>query len=120
MLEGCDESVPVQLDSANPVQELRAEGLATCNNSIDQVFANAQVLARGLQIGLTRDDGVQVPGVANPIQFSGTAIEYLAPRGLFHLSDPATSWEVDTGRVYGFTIGFVDAVGASTTASSLS
>ena len=45
-------------------------------NSIDQVFANAQVLARGLQIGLTRDDGVQVPGVANPIQFSGTAIEY--------------------------------------------
>ena len=35
-------------------------------NTIDQVFANAQVLARGLQIGLTRDDGVQVPGVANP------------------------------------------------------
>ena len=38
-------------------------------NTIDQVFANPQVLARGLQIGLTRDDGVQVPGVANPIQF---------------------------------------------------
>jgi crotonobetainyl-CoA:carnitine CoA-transferase CaiB-like acyl-CoA transferase len=45
-------------------------------NTIDQVFANAQVLARGLQIGLTRDDGVQVPGVANPIQFSGTPIAY--------------------------------------------
>ena len=45
-------------------------------NSIDQVFANEQVLARGLQIGLTRDDGVQVPGVANPIQFSATPIEY--------------------------------------------
>ncbi|MGQ0483901.1 MAG: CaiB/BaiF CoA transferase family protein [Hyphomicrobiales bacterium] len=45
-------------------------------NTIDQVFANEQVLARGLQIGLTRDDGVQVPGVANPIQFSGTPIEY--------------------------------------------
>jgi len=45
-------------------------------NTIDQVFANPQVLARGLQIGLTRDDGVQIPGVANPIQFSGTPIEY--------------------------------------------
>jgi crotonobetainyl-CoA:carnitine CoA-transferase CaiB-like acyl-CoA transferase len=45
-------------------------------NTIDQVFANEQVLARGLQIGLTRDDGVQVPGVANPIVFSGTPIDY--------------------------------------------
>ena len=45
-------------------------------NTIDQVFANPQVLARGVQIGLTRDDGVQIPGVANPIQFSGTPIEY--------------------------------------------
>jgi crotonobetainyl-CoA:carnitine CoA-transferase CaiB-like acyl-CoA transferase len=45
-------------------------------NSIDQVFANGQVLARGLQIGLTRDDGVQVPGVANPVQFSVTPVEY--------------------------------------------
>ena len=45
-------------------------------NSLDQVFASEQVLARGLQIGLTRDDGVQVPGVANPIQFSATPIEY--------------------------------------------
>ena len=34
------------------------------------------VLARGLQIGLTRKDGVQVPGVANPIVFSGTPVEY--------------------------------------------
>ena len=43
---------------------------------IDQVFANEQVLARGIQIGLTRDDGVRIPGVANPIVFSETAIEY--------------------------------------------
>ena len=51
-------------------------------NTIDQVFTNPQVLSRGLQIGLTRDDGVQVPGVANPIQFSATPIEYdkAAPR----------------------------------------
>ena len=45
-------------------------------NAIDQVFADPQVLARGLQIGLTREDGVQVPGVANPIQFSVTPIDY--------------------------------------------
>lgn len=51
-------------------------------NTIDEVFANEQVLARGLQIGLTRDDGVQIPGVANPVNFSGTPIEYgkSAPR----------------------------------------
>ena len=29
-----------------------------------------------MQIGLTRDDGVQVPGVANPIMFSATPIAY--------------------------------------------
>ena len=40
------------------------------------MFADPQVLARGLQIGLTREDGVQVPGVANPIVFSGTPVEY--------------------------------------------
>ena len=48
-------------------------------NSIDQVFANEQILARKMQIGLTRKDGVQVPGVANPIVFSQTPLEYLAP-----------------------------------------
>jgi crotonobetainyl-CoA:carnitine CoA-transferase CaiB-like acyl-CoA transferase len=46
-------------------------------NTIDQVFANPQVLARGLQIGMTREDGVQVPGVANPIVFSETPVEYV-------------------------------------------
>ena len=45
-------------------------------NSIDQVFADEQVKARGMQIGLTRDDGVEVPGVANPIVFSQTPIQY--------------------------------------------
>ncbi len=48
-------------------------------NTVDQMFANEQVLARGMQIGITRDDGVQVPGVANPIVFSQTPIEYSTP-----------------------------------------
>jgi crotonobetainyl-CoA:carnitine CoA-transferase CaiB-like acyl-CoA transferase len=45
-------------------------------NTIAQMFADPQVLSRGLQIGLTRDDGVQVPGVANPIRFSETPVDY--------------------------------------------
>jgi crotonobetainyl-CoA:carnitine CoA-transferase CaiB-like acyl-CoA transferase len=45
-------------------------------NTIDQVFAQEHVLARGMQIGLTREDGVQVPGVANPIVFSETPVQY--------------------------------------------
>ena len=48
-------------------------------NTLDQVFANPQVLARGLQIGLTRDDGLQVPGVANPVVFSETPNVYEKP-----------------------------------------
>ena len=45
-------------------------------NTIAQMFEDPQVLARGLQIGLTRDDGVQVPGLANPILMSETPVEY--------------------------------------------
>ena len=45
-------------------------------NTIAQMFEDPQVLARGLQIGLTRGDGVQIPGVANPIRFSETPVEY--------------------------------------------
>ena len=48
-------------------------------NTIEQAFADPQVLARGLQIGLTRDDGVQVPGVANPVVFSRTPVAYENP-----------------------------------------
>ncbi len=48
-------------------------------NTITQMFADPQVLARGLQIGLTSEDGVQIPGVANPIRFSETPVEYDKP-----------------------------------------
>jgi crotonobetainyl-CoA:carnitine CoA-transferase CaiB-like acyl-CoA transferase len=41
-------------------------------NSIDQVFDDPQVQARGLQHSLHRKDGVAVPTVANPIVFSQT------------------------------------------------
>jgi crotonobetainyl-CoA:carnitine CoA-transferase CaiB-like acyl-CoA transferase len=51
-------------------------------NSIDQVFADPQVQARGLSVAQTRDDGTRTPGVANPVKFSATPVEYAkaAPR----------------------------------------
>jgi crotonobetainyl-CoA:carnitine CoA-transferase CaiB-like acyl-CoA transferase len=45
-------------------------------NTIDQVFADPQVKARGLDVRLTREDGTQTPGVANPVRFSATPVEY--------------------------------------------
>jgi crotonobetainyl-CoA:carnitine CoA-transferase CaiB-like acyl-CoA transferase len=45
-------------------------------STLDQVFEDPQVKARGLEIELTRDDGTKIPGVANPLRFSQTPIEY--------------------------------------------
>jgi crotonobetainyl-CoA:carnitine CoA-transferase CaiB-like acyl-CoA transferase len=49
-------------------------------NTLDQVFANPQVKSRGSVMSLKRDDGVDIPGVANPIVFSQTPNQYsIAP-----------------------------------------
>jgi crotonobetainyl-CoA:carnitine CoA-transferase CaiB-like acyl-CoA transferase len=48
-------------------------------NTIDQVFENPQVKARGLQLNQSRGDGLQVPGVANPVVFSETPITSKTP-----------------------------------------
>jgi len=45
-------------------------------NSIEEVFSNPQVQARGLNISLARSDGVVTPGVANPIRLSATPVAY--------------------------------------------
>ena len=45
-------------------------------NRLDQVFADAQVKARGLSLDLTRPDGTVTPGVANPIRLSASPIEH--------------------------------------------
>jgi crotonobetainyl-CoA:carnitine CoA-transferase CaiB-like acyl-CoA transferase len=45
-------------------------------NTIDQVFADPHVKARGLEKSLQRDDCVMVPSVANPIVFSDTPNTY--------------------------------------------
>ncbi len=48
-------------------------------NTIDQVFADPHVKARGLELSLEREDGSSVPGVANPIVFSATPHETKNP-----------------------------------------
>jgi crotonobetainyl-CoA:carnitine CoA-transferase CaiB-like acyl-CoA transferase len=48
-------------------------------NTIDQVFADEQVKARGLRIDLERPDGTVVPGVANPIRLARSPVEYARP-----------------------------------------
>jgi crotonobetainyl-CoA:carnitine CoA-transferase CaiB-like acyl-CoA transferase len=45
-------------------------------NNIGEVFADPQILARGLKVEQSREDGVKVPGIANPILMSETPIEY--------------------------------------------
>ena len=45
-------------------------------SSIDEVFANPQVLARGLAIEQERPSGERIPGVANPIRLSETPVVY--------------------------------------------
>ncbi|WP_027856951.1 CaiB/BaiF CoA transferase family protein [Marinobacterium jannaschii] len=45
-------------------------------NNIEQVFADPQVRHRQMQISLPRDGGGEVPGVASPVKFSATPIDY--------------------------------------------
>ena len=49
-------------------------------NSLDRVFAEPQVIHRGMQIELERPDGARLPGVASPIHLSKTPASYrIAP-----------------------------------------
>jgi crotonobetainyl-CoA:carnitine CoA-transferase CaiB-like acyl-CoA transferase len=45
-------------------------------NTIDRVFANEQVQARGIELALTAKDGSKMPSVANPIRYSKSTIEF--------------------------------------------
>ncbi len=49
-------------------------------STIDEVFANPQVVARGMKVETVRPDGARIPGVASPIRYSETPITYdIAP-----------------------------------------
>ncbi|WEN14139.1 CaiB/BaiF CoA-transferase family protein [Rhodanobacter sp. AS-Z3] len=45
-------------------------------NTIDQVFDDPQIKARGMQIELPHPVAGSVPGVANPVRFSATPVQY--------------------------------------------
>ena len=72
--------------SADWLAELERAGVP-CGpiNDIEQLFADPQVKARGLQIAIpdpdraAGDDGSAKPGVASPIHFSETPIQYELP-----------------------------------------
>jgi len=48
-------------------------------NTIDQVFADPQILARGMLISMADTRGGEIPLVANPINYSRSTIDYTVP-----------------------------------------
>ncbi|UTW04258.1 CoA transferase [Amphritea atlantica] len=61
-------------------------------NSLDKVFDDPQVKHRQMQIDLPLPEGGNVPGVASPVKFSHTPIEYnAAPPTLGQHTDPILS-----------------------------
>ena len=57
--------------------ELEAHGVPCAPvNSLDQVFADPQVRARGMRFELPHASGCNVPLVANPLRLSETPVEY--------------------------------------------
>ena len=45
-------------------------------NTVPQTFADPQVIARGMQLELEHEVSGTVPGIANPLKFSETELEY--------------------------------------------
>ncbi len=63
--------------SAYWLQHLPTQGVPACPvNTIDKVFDEPQIKHRGIKIELDHTSGVKTPGLANPIQFSKTKIDY--------------------------------------------
>ena len=48
-------------------------------NSIAEMFADPQIVARGLKLDLEAEDGTVIPGVRNPIVLSETPLRYARP-----------------------------------------
>ncbi len=63
--------------SAHWLKELPANNVPACPiNNIAEVFQDPQIVARGVKIELDHPTAGKVPGVANPLKFSKTEIEY--------------------------------------------
>jgi len=76
-IPGASYSLDVQTSTGEWIALLEAAAVP-CGpiNRIDEVFADPQVIARRIQIALSRPDGAVTPGVANPIRLSATPIDY--------------------------------------------
>ena len=63
-------------------------------NRLDEVFADPQVIARGLRVELPHPVAGVVPGVANPIRLSGTPVVYRSapPRLGAHTAGVLADW----------------------------
>jgi crotonobetainyl-CoA:carnitine CoA-transferase CaiB-like acyl-CoA transferase len=46
-------------------------------NNIEQVFADPQVIARGMKITMQHPDAGDIPLVASPLNLSGTPVKYV-------------------------------------------
>lgn len=67
----------VRHDAAHWLDVLPAANVPACPiNTIDQVFEDEQVKARGMAIELDHPLSGKVPGIANPLKFSKTPIAY--------------------------------------------
>ena len=85
--------------------QLNARGIP-CGpiNNLDQVFADPQVQHRGMQLELEHPLAGRVPGVANPIRYSETPIEYRqAPPTLGqHTDEVLRDWlELESDSIQG-------------------
>lgn len=65
-------------------------------NRVDDVFADPQVIARGLALTLTDDSGQKLPGVRTPIRFSDASLAIERPAPMLgehnHTMDGITGW----------------------------
>ncbi len=85
----------VMRTSADWIAALEATGVP-CGpiNRIDEVFADPQVIARGLKIDLPHPLAGKVPLVANPIRLSGSPVAYQRPPPLLgeHTDEVLAQW----------------------------
>jgi crotonobetainyl-CoA:carnitine CoA-transferase CaiB-like acyl-CoA transferase len=77
-----------RLISAETLRWLKRDLLEACAqnavpagpiNTIAEMFADPQVVARGLKLDLQAEDGTVIPGIRNPIRLSATPLRYERP-----------------------------------------
>lgn len=71
------EARTVERNAAHWLAELPANNVPACPiNTIAQVFDDPQIVARDMRLELDHPTAGKVPGIANPLKFSKTPLEY--------------------------------------------